>query len=133
MKTQMALVCLTVAALMLAFTARAGHGTDAAIDEAANHSYNFRVVLGGKVHADCRDGIVTLTGTVRDQDQETLAEDTVNQLPGVRGVDVKLTVALPPAPRPAALLRVRSPRSGAPARPAPPAPSGKRPYPGTPG
>ena len=39
------------------------------------------------------DGVVTLTGTVRDKDERTLAVDTVQNLPGVVGVKDEIVVA----------------------------------------
>lgn len=61
----------------------ASSGTDSKIEDAANSSYNFRTVLEGHVSVDSENGVVTLTGSVPDRDEKSLAEDTVSNLPGV--------------------------------------------------
>ncbi len=74
----------------------ASSGTDRKIEDAAKASYNFRTVLENKVSVSVNEGIVTLTGTVADQDLKSVAEDTVSNLPGVLRVDnqIKLDPAL---------------------------------------
>ncbi|HEY4302718.1 MAG TPA: BON domain-containing protein [Candidatus Didemnitutus sp.] len=69
---------------------------DRRIDDAANSSYNLRTVLDGKVMASTKDGVVTLSGSVQDRDQKRLAEDTVNNLPGVVSVDNDIKVESEP-------------------------------------
>lgn len=49
-------------------------------------SYNFRTVLADQVKVESTDGVVTLTGTVQDNDDKALAEDTANNVPGVVSV-----------------------------------------------
>lgn len=66
--------------------------TDRRIEDAAKASWNYRTVLEDNVKVKARDGVVTLTGTVRDEDEKALAEDTVENLPGVTGVDNKLAI-----------------------------------------
>ena len=54
--------------------------------------YNFRTVLAGRVKAEVANGLVTLTGTVEDKDDRALAEDTVENLPGVVRVDNQIEI-----------------------------------------
>lgn len=73
------LLCLTGSAGLLL----ASPETDRAAESSAASSYNFQVVLEGRVQVQVRDGVATLTGVVRDEEEKTLAEDTVANLPGV--------------------------------------------------
>ena len=70
----------------------ASNEDDRRIEAAAKASYNYRTVLEDHVKVKVRDGIVTLTGTVQDQDQKTIAEDTVENLPGVTAVKNELKI-----------------------------------------
>ena len=67
--------------------------TDRKIEDAAKASYNYRTVLEDNVKVKVSDGVVTLTGTVQDHDDKALAEDTVENLPGVMSVQNNITVA----------------------------------------
>jgi len=69
--------------------------TDVKIEDAAKASYNYRTVLEGHVKVSSTDGVVTLTGTVSDEDLKRLAESTVNNLPGVIRVDNQIKVESP--------------------------------------
>jgi hyperosmotically inducible protein len=66
--------------------------TDRRIENAAKASYNYRTVLEELVTVKANDGIVTLTGTVRDTDEKALAQDTVENIPGVRRVNNEIVV-----------------------------------------
>jgi len=66
--------------------------TDRKIEDAAKASYNYRTVLEDHVKVSARDGLVTLTGTVQDDDDKALAEDTVSNLPGVTAVKNEIKV-----------------------------------------
>jgi hyperosmotically inducible periplasmic protein len=66
--------------------------TDHRIEDAAKASYNYRTVLDGHVSVTATDGVVTLTGTVRDDGEKNLAVDTVENLPGVVGVTNEIVV-----------------------------------------
>jgi len=66
--------------------------TDQKIEDAAEASYNYRTVLEDRVKVKAQDGIVTLTGTVEDKGESDLAADTVENLPGVTGVNNKITI-----------------------------------------
>ena len=78
-----------IAALVLVATPAglfASSETDHKIEDAAANSYNYRTVLDNEVRVSSIDGIVTLTGTVQDEHEKALAEDTVSNLPGVMSV-----------------------------------------------
>ncbi len=66
--------------------------TDRKIEDAAKASYNYRTVLEDHVKVKARDGVVTLTGTVADNDEKALAVDTVENLPGVTAVKNEITI-----------------------------------------
>jgi hyperosmotically inducible periplasmic protein len=66
---------------------------DGKIEEAARQSYNFRAVLDNEVTARAHQGHVTLTGSVDDSDAKSLAQDTVENLPGVTGVTNNISIA----------------------------------------
>ena len=70
----------------------ASSATDSKIEDAAKASYNYRTVLEDHVKVKSRDGIVTLTGTVQDRDDKDLAQDTVENLPGVISVNNEIKV-----------------------------------------
>lgn len=89
LKTLSALLVALVAGPIILF---ASAETDRRIEDAAKTSWNYRTVLEDTVKVKARDGAVTLTGTVRDADEKALAEDTVENLPGVTSVDNKLTI-----------------------------------------
>jgi hyperosmotically inducible periplasmic protein len=95
----MKMTAKSYALLILATTSpwilRADPATDQRIEDTAKNSYNFHTVLQDRVRAEAKDGVVTLTGTVQDQNQKQLAEDTVSELPNVRRVDDQLTVQSP--------------------------------------
>jgi hyperosmotically inducible periplasmic protein len=89
----LALSLMTVAPVVLL----ANTATDRKIEDAANSSYNFRAVLSDNVKASADDGVVTISGTVQDRDQRALAEDTVQNLPGVVSVIDNVKVQAEPA------------------------------------
>ena len=66
---------------------------DRKIEDAAKASFNYRTVLENHVTVKADNGVVTLTGTVLDKDQKSLAEDTVENLPGVMSVNNEIVVA----------------------------------------
>lgn len=65
---------------------------DRKIEDAAKNSYNYRAVLENHVTVKAKDGVVTLTGTVQDKGDSTLAVDTVENLPGVVRVNNEIKV-----------------------------------------
>jgi hyperosmotically inducible protein len=90
MKTHTRIVFLIAATLPAALFASAS--TDSKIEDAAKASYNYKTVLEDHVKVKATDGVVTLTGTVQDKDDKALAEDTVDNLPGVMSVDNQIMV-----------------------------------------
>jgi hyperosmotically inducible periplasmic protein len=90
MKTHTRIAFLFAAALPVALFASSS--TDSKIEDAAKNSYNYRTVLADSVTVKSSDGVVTLTGTVQDKDDKALAEDTVDNLPGVVSVDNQIVV-----------------------------------------
>jgi len=67
--------------------------TDDRIESSAKKSYVFRTYLkDDNIKVDSKDGVVTLKGTVSEESHKSLAEDTVEGLPGVKSVDNRLEV-----------------------------------------
>jgi hyperosmotically inducible periplasmic protein len=87
-KTVSALLLLLIAPV----AAMASPAEDRKIEQAAEGSYNYRTVLENHVKVKASDGVVTLTGTVQDKDDKALAEDTVENLPGVTRVKNEIAV-----------------------------------------
>ncbi len=89
MKTSKLLIWLLLAPAPVLL---ADSATDRRIEDAARSSYNYVTVLQNHVKVHARDGVVTLSGTVSDPDQKTLAENTAAGLPGVVRVDNQISV-----------------------------------------
>ena len=67
--------------------------TDDRIQSSAKDSYVFRTYLkDDSINVNSKDGIVTLTGTVKDESNKGLAQETVANLPGVSSVDNQLVI-----------------------------------------
>ncbi len=67
--------------------------TDDRIESSAGKSYVFKTYLkDDSIKTESKNGIVTLTGTVADSSHKSLAEDTVEGLPGVKSVNNQLIV-----------------------------------------
>lgn len=67
---------------------------DGRIEASAKESYNFKTYLkADSIKVDSDHGVVTLTGTVAQDFDKSLAEETVAGLPGVKNVINKLQVA----------------------------------------
>ncbi len=90
MNTHARIAFLLAATLPVALFASSSN--DRKIEDAAKASYNYRTVLSDEVKIKANDGVVTLTGTVQDKDDRALAEDTVENLPGVVSVDNQIEV-----------------------------------------
>jgi hyperosmotically inducible protein len=92
-KMSLALALLTVAGTMLITSTPARADTDSRIEKAAQKSYVFKTYLkDDSIKTSCKDGVVTLTGTVSDDSHKALAENTVASLPGVTSVNNELTI-----------------------------------------
>lgn len=90
--SSLALVLATGSILIAGSRLRATE-TDDRIESSAKKSYVFKTYLKDdsiKTHA--KDGVVTLTGKVSDESHKSLAQDTVESLPGVKSVDNQLKV-----------------------------------------
>ncbi len=90
MKTKQYIALLVIAISPVASFATSA--TDRQIEESAKSSYIYRTVLEDHVNIKAKDGVVTLTGTVQDKDEKTLAADTVENLPGVTRVKNEIQV-----------------------------------------
>lgn len=90
MKTKNLSVLLTLLASPLVLFASSA--TDNKIEETVKASYNYRTVLEDHVKVKANDGIVTLTGTVQDNDERALAVDTVENIPGVTAVKNEIKI-----------------------------------------
>lgn len=90
MKTYTRIALIIAVALPVA--SFASSSSDSKIEDAAKASYNYRTVLNESVTARSDGGVVTLTGTVQDQSDRALAEDTVANLPGVISVNNQVLV-----------------------------------------
>jgi len=67
--------------------------TDERIESSAKKSYVFKTYLkDDSIKTDSKNGVVTLTGTVSDPSHKSLAENTVESLPGVKSVDNQLKI-----------------------------------------
>jgi osmotically-inducible protein OsmY len=94
MKTthSLALTLATGTMLVLSAPLRASD-LDDRIEAAAKKSYVFKTYLADdSIKTESKDGVVTLTGSVADASHRSLAEDTVEDLPGVKRVQNELTV-----------------------------------------
>jgi osmotically-inducible protein OsmY len=80
-------------AMLLASTSLRASETDERIESSAGKSYVFKTVLkDDSIKTESKDGVVTLTGTVAQDSDRRLAQDTVAGLPGVKSVDNQLIV-----------------------------------------
>jgi hyperosmotically inducible periplasmic protein len=85
--------------MFIASTSLRASETDDRIESSASKSYVFKTYLkDDSIKTESKDGVVTLTGTVTQESDRRLAQDTVESLPGVKSVDNQLTVtgAIPP-------------------------------------
>jgi hyperosmotically inducible periplasmic protein len=79
--------------LLAASTSLYASDTDDRIVSSAKKSHVFKTQLrDDSIRTESKDGVVTLTGTVANSSHKSLAEDTVENLPGVRRVDNQLVV-----------------------------------------
>jgi hyperosmotically inducible protein len=94
MKSASSLVLLTaVSALLVTNSSLHASDTDDRIESAAKKSYVFKTYLkADAIKTESKNGVVTLTGTVSESSHKSLAENTVESLPGVTSVDNKLTI-----------------------------------------
>ena len=96
MKNKLLRSCVLFAAsssfLLTGASVRASE-TDDRIEAAASSSYVYMTFLkDDSIHTKSKGGVVTLTGTVREEFHKALAADTVSGLPGVKSVDNQLAL-----------------------------------------
>jgi len=85
-------VAVTAAILVTSVSARASE-MDSRIESSAKQTYVFKTYLKDEaINTQSKDGVVTLTGTVTEESQKSLAQETVANLPGVKSVDDQLTI-----------------------------------------
>ncbi len=83
-----------VSAISITSTSLQASDTDNRIEASAAKSYVFKTCLkDDSIKTESKDGIVTLTGTVAESSHKSLAQDTVESLPGVKSVDNQLKVS----------------------------------------
>jgi hyperosmotically inducible protein len=94
LKSTRSLALFAVAGVLLVSSAALrASDTDDRIESAAKKSHVFKTYLkADTIKAESKDGVVTLTGTVADASHKSLAEDTVEGLPGVKSVDNQLKI-----------------------------------------
>jgi len=94
-KTSGLLALLAVSsALLTTSTSLRASDTDDRIESAASKSYVFQTYLkDDSIKTVSRDGVVTLTGTVANSSEKSMAQDTVENLPGVKSVDNELKIS----------------------------------------
>ena len=79
--------------LLVTSTSLRASETDDRIESSAKKSYVFKTYLkDDSIKTESKNGVVTLTGTVAESSHRTLAENTVESLPGVTSVDNQLKV-----------------------------------------
>jgi osmotically-inducible protein OsmY len=80
------------AVLLTGVSVRASEMDDR-IQSSAKDSYVFRTYLkDDSINVNSNEGMVTLTGTVNDASQKSLAQETVTNMPGVKNVDNQLVI-----------------------------------------
>ena len=99
MKTiyRLAVVMVAVVAMLALSMPALASQMDDRIESTARNSYVFKTFLqNDAIKIESKDGDVTLTGTVADNFNKSLAQETVAGLPGVKSVDNKLGVKSEP-------------------------------------
>jgi hyperosmotically inducible periplasmic protein len=94
MKTKYSIFVMIAAVALLAISVPLyASKLDDRIESSARNSYVFRTYLNGDdVKIQSKDGAVTLTGTVSEESDKSLAQETVANISGVKTVDNKLEV-----------------------------------------
>lgn len=94
MNSRYPLTLMFAATIVLgACTMARGSDTDSRIESSAKETYVYRTYLkDDSIKIEAKDGVVTLVGTVSAESHKTLAQDTVEGLPGVKKVDNRLEI-----------------------------------------
>ena len=95
MKSIFSLTLTTVVSSMLISSSPlCAADTDDRIESSAAKSYVFKTTLkDDSIKTESKNGVVTLTGTVAEASHKSLAENTVESLPGVKSVNNQLVVS----------------------------------------
>ncbi len=89
----LSLVIAIMAAVLLSNSSVRASETDDRIQSSAKDSYVYKTYLkDDSIKTISNDGVVTLTGTVSEESHKSLAQNTVESLPGVKSVDNQLTI-----------------------------------------
>ena len=92
-KTSPVTIILTLSAMACTCVSLHASDTDDRIESSFKKSYVSKTYLkGDSIKLESENGVVELTGTVSDSSHKSLAQDTVEGLPGVKSVDNKLTI-----------------------------------------
>ncbi len=93
-KSSYPLALLVVTGTLLAATSSLhASDTDDRIESSAKKSHVFKTYLkDDSIKTESKNGVVTLTGTVSEASHKSLAENTVESLPGVVSVDNQLKI-----------------------------------------
>ena len=84
-----------MSAVLLSNSSVRASDTDDRIQSSAKDSYVYRTYLkDDAIKTVSNDGVVTLTGTVKEESHKALAQETVANLPGVKSVDNQLTIII---------------------------------------
>ncbi len=84
---------LATGAMFITSASLRASDTDDRIESSAKKSHVFKTYLkDDSIKTESKNGDVTLTGTVAETSHKTLAQDTVESLPGVKSVDNQLKV-----------------------------------------
>ena len=89
-KNYQRILLMTAVALLAAGTPLRASKSDERIESSAKESYVFKTYLNDSVKAESNEGAVTLSGTVDQKSHKGLAQETVENLPGVTSVDNRL-------------------------------------------
>ena len=98
-KTKYTLALIVISAFLIAGSIPLhASQTDNRIESSAKNSYVFKTYLNDDaINIKSDDGIVTLTGTVSEESHKSMAEETVESLPGVKNVHNQLSVTDSPS------------------------------------
>lgn len=91
------LLGLTLASVLVSAGSLAADDRDDRIEDSFKHSHVYKTQLHNTdLSVEAKNGVAVLKGTVENEDQRRLAEDTVRGLPGVERVDNQVRVTNEP-------------------------------------
>ena len=89
--TSTAALALAVAAFAVSHTPLRASETDDRIETSFKTTYVYKTYLKDEhVQIKAKDGVVTLSGSVADENHKPMAVDTAEALPGVKSVDNRI-------------------------------------------